>query len=434
MRFFICFLFLALGFAPPTLASSQGGFPNSPAFEGGSWWSEFTGAIDLTGFWEMRLAVRLQDDQFQKPLTLAETRFQIDAERDFDVVTLNLTADVFFDVVSDQYEFGLNGDEDIIDLRQATAEFSPFDFMDVKLGRQVLTWGTGDLLFINDLFPKDWRSFLLGRDDEYLKAPTDAVKVSFYFSRLNLDAVYMPEFVPDRYINGSRVSYFDPAVGALVGRPDVLKAVTPGGWFEKDELSLRLYQTFGPTEVAAYYYDGFWKSPAGTDTVLGQAVFPELKVYGGSMRSALFGGIVNAEFGYYNSQDGAGETPFIRNDEIRLLAGYERDLGNELTLGLQYSLEHKLHMKESLPAREARHVVTQRVTKQFWQQTLSFSLFNFYSPSEHDGHLRLKVAYKITDAVKLEGGFNVFYGRTSKTFFGQFQKTSNVSAAVRVSF
>ncbi|MFW6031595.1 MAG: hypothetical protein ACOC9T_03300, partial [Myxococcota bacterium] len=32
--------------------------------------------------------------------------------------------------------------------------------------------GTGDLVFLNDLFPKDWRSFLLGRDLDYLKAPS----------------------------------------------------------------------------------------------------------------------------------------------------------------------------------------------------------------------------------------------------------------------
>ena len=50
----------------------------------------------------------------------------------------------------------------------------------------------GDLLFINDLFPKDWVSFFVGRDDEYLKAPSDSLKASFFNELFNLDFVYTP--------------------------------------------------------------------------------------------------------------------------------------------------------------------------------------------------------------------------------------------------
>ena len=37
---------------------------------------------------------------------------------------------------------------------------------DVKIGQQVLTWGTGDYVFLNDLFPKDYPSFFAGRSDD----------------------------------------------------------------------------------------------------------------------------------------------------------------------------------------------------------------------------------------------------------------------------
>ena len=53
-------------------------------------------------------------------------------------------------------------------IREAHVSASPFTWLDVKLGRQILTWGTGDLLFINDVFPKDFVSFFIGRDGEYL--------------------------------------------------------------------------------------------------------------------------------------------------------------------------------------------------------------------------------------------------------------------------
>jgi len=45
-------------------------------------------------------------------------------------------------------------------LREANIFTRPTDYMDVKVGRQILNLGDGDLVFINDLFPKDWESFL----------------------------------------------------------------------------------------------------------------------------------------------------------------------------------------------------------------------------------------------------------------------------------
>jgi hypothetical protein len=85
--------------------------------------------------------------------------------------------------------------------------------MDLKLGRQINTWGTGDLLFINDLFPKDWNAFFIGRDDEYLKAPADSAKASLFSDWANLDLIYSPRFDSDRFIDGRRISYWNGALG-----------------------------------------------------------------------------------------------------------------------------------------------------------------------------------------------------------------------------
>ena len=65
------------------------------------------------------------------------------------------------DLLSDEYKETLR-----YQIREANGLVSPLSWMDVKLGRQILTWGTGDYLFINDVFPKDYESFFIGRDDE----------------------------------------------------------------------------------------------------------------------------------------------------------------------------------------------------------------------------------------------------------------------------
>jgi len=66
----------------------------------------------------------------------------------------------------------------IFEPRELKLEIFPALWWDLKIGRQILTWGKGDYVFINDLFPKDYRSFLSGRNIEYLKAPSDAIKLT----------------------------------------------------------------------------------------------------------------------------------------------------------------------------------------------------------------------------------------------------------------
>jgi hypothetical protein len=96
------------------------------------------------------------------------------------------------------------------------------------------------------------------------------------------------------------------------------------------------------------------------------------------------------EFGYYDSrQDRGGDNPFVRNSELRLLLGYEQEVAKNLTLGVQYYLEHMLKhgaylgtLPADMPARdENRHVLTGRLTWLTNGQTVEWSLFGFYSSS-----------------------------------------------------
>jgi len=116
------------------------------------------------------------------------------------------------------------------------------DFVDVKIGRQVLTWGTGDLLFVNDLFPKDWKSFFCGRDTEYLKAFSDAAKISVFFDLVNIDLVYMPLFNGSDYIDGDRLFYWNPLLGRTAGRDYIFHDEDRDAFFNEDEWAVRLYR------------------------------------------------------------------------------------------------------------------------------------------------------------------------------------------------
>jgi hypothetical protein len=83
---------------------------------------------------------------------------------------------------------------------------------------------------------------------------------------------------------------------------------------------------------------------------------------------------------------------------------------------------------------EDRHVITLRLTKLMMKQNLTLSLFTYYSPSDKDAYLRPKAHYKVTDNWAVEMGGNVFIGEDDHTFFGQFEKNSNIYAGTRFSF
>jgi len=283
----------------------------------------------LRGFADLRAGSRTQSDPaHSKSLTLGELRLQAHYVRAFKPVAFDGKLDLVFDAVTEEVEF---------DLRQLNLTFRPGKSLDLRLGRQIITWGTGDLIFINDLFPKDWQSFLSGRDDAYLKAPSNSLRLGWFAGKVSVDAVVTPRFEPDRYITGERLSFWDPFAGEFRGDDPPIAVDEP----DDPEIALRVYGSAGSYELAGYGYRGFWKSPSGVDPVAGVVTFPELSVWGASGRGPLGPGIGNVEVGYYDSrEDRNGRDPFVSNSEFRFLAGYELELAREFTGGFQYYVEH----------------------------------------------------------------------------------------------
>ncbi len=134
---------------------SDTGKPASAEADHPKWYS-------VTGFWEMRGGIRTQSDPYEKDASLGETRVQLEFETRWQDMTLRIRPDFLYDPVMDDYDTDLEEGRGIVDLREASLSFSPLDFADIKIGRQIITWGTGDMLFINDMFPKDWQSFFIG--------------------------------------------------------------------------------------------------------------------------------------------------------------------------------------------------------------------------------------------------------------------------------
>lgn len=394
-------------------------------------------SVELHGVAEVAVASRfLANPVISDDLLLSEARFRLDLTHFGDVAEFAFKGDFVADDITDGVE---------LDIRQAIVTVQAAPWLDLRVGRQVLTWGTGDLVFLNDLFPKDFVSFFVGRDDEFLKAPSNSVKLSFYTQPVNVDVVWTPVFTPDRYITGDRLSFFMPAEGTIasaesMGQP--LTAVLPTRTIDRGEFAARFYRTYGGYEVALYGYLGFTKQPRAFDPTLDMPTFSRLGAYGASVRGTAVGGIGNVEAAYYDAPDDRdGSDPNIPNAQLRSLVGYERELIANVTLGLQYSLQWTLGYDELIrnsptpefEPDEMKHAFTARTTYRFRRDTMVLSLFGYVSPSDADVHLRPSFTYAWTDALSLALGSTIMAGNESG-FFGQLQENSNVYGRLRYSF
>jgi len=377
-----------------------------------------------------------------KDYTLQEVRAQLRLSSYGDRGEVFVRLDVLHDQVID--------DDTTLELREGFLRFSTFwDKLDVKVGRQALTWGTGDLLFINDLFPKDWVSFFIGREDQYLKAPADAVRLGLFGLPFDVDIVLTPEFTPDRVPSNRRLQATTPSWLTPSGMPPL----EPADALKDGELAMRFSRYVGNIDVALYLYNGYFKAPRGLlghfdwrGRISGRFFYPELSVYGASARGSGLGGVLWGEAGYYDSrQDKDGSDPFVPNSSFRFLGGFERQLYTDFNLGLQFygewMMDHDEYAKYaailfpgSSEQDELRQILTLRLEKLLHYQTMRLSLFTFYSPTDEDAYMRGMASYRLSDEVEVSLGGNLFVGENNQTQFGQVDKNDNVYTRLRYNF
>ena len=371
----------------------------------------------------------------EKENTIGETRVQLQAQHFSD------SAEFFGSV--DFLRNTVHGRRFSADIREAYMKFRFGGKADVKIGRQVVTWGTGDMLFINDVFPKDYVSFFTGREDQYLKYPSDALLLKLFTPAFNIDIVGIPSFDPNRLPTGLSLSSFNPLAGGLARNMDYPEPALPSGKLSNGEVAMRFYRYWGSYQLSGYLFRGYYKSPMGIDGVNGVMFYPELSTYGASARGPLWSGVLSAEYGYYDSrQDSDGDDPLIPNSQHRYLLGFERQWWTDFTAGAQYygefMVDYDAYAGTLFPGApkfdELRQVVTVRLTQELLYQTVRLSFFAFVSPTDEDWHVRPQVTYKFSDEVSISAGGNFFGGEKVYTLFGQFKDNNNLYARFRYNF
>ena len=323
------------------------------------------------------------------------------------------------------------------ELREGYVDYAAGDW-DLRIGRQVITWGLGDLVFVNDVFPKDHEALFAGRPLEYLKRGSDAVKLGAYPAFASFELVVAPKFRPSRVPDAGRFWLYDP-MPAVTSR----ETVEP----ERGDAGLRAYRDIAGYDAALYFYRGFQRTPsmrADSMTAPTRITFfyPELSVYGASVSGRAGNGVLSLEGAYYDSrQDREGTDFTVPNSQTRVLVGYQIQPVEDLSLSFQYYAEymhdHGAYLA-ALPAgfpveKRWSHTFTARVTQLYLHQTLRFSVFVLRNTSNGDYFANPELRYSFTDKVWGAIGASVFGGKPSGQF-GQLSPDDNVYLQVRYEF
>lgn len=312
----------------------------------------------------------------------------------------------------------------------------PFD---LRVGRQIVTWGTAEFVFVNDTFPKGWQGYLLGRPMEYFKIGVDGARVHLSSDLVNIEVVATPVFTPDDIPSAARFVLFDP-VADLPSR--VLEL--PARDFANAELAVRVDTRIFNIDLAAYGHRGRWRTPSlrfDDPMMPTTAIFyyPRLDTAGASASLSILGAVLSLEGAYYDSRDDRrGDNPFCPNSQVRGLAALQASPIADMVLSVQYYVEWMQKFKDyeatwppsfaPMKQDEYRHAVTAKITQALFSQRLTLSVFGYYGITEKDVLVQPMLTFKVSDRFVVTLGGTFIEGPLDRPFamVGQFRGNDNV--------
>lgn len=325
---------------------------------------------------------------------------QIGARGFYDLIYGLRGRDKYTAEVLDDYESEL-------ELKDTFIQGSLSERMDVKLGRQIVVWGTLDNLRVNDVLnPLDLRlPGLIDIDD--LRLPVTMGKLDYYFGNWNLAAMAIPEVrFSKRPVFGSDFYPF--------------KTPAPPEEIPDDGLDNLQYGA-ALTGVFSGWDLGFYGARIYADQPYGEVVYSgspgqmvqkhaRIMMLGSAANLALGNWLLKAEAAWL---DGLRYTlaPGVEYDRFDLGLGVEYSGFSETTISVEAANRHILDFDAQLEQppeynRENQFQWRFRITRDFINDTLTLNLLaGSFGEKVQDGTFeRLDARYDITDAVSIRGG------------------------------
>ena len=307
-------------------------------------------------------------------------------------------------------------------LREAYFDYAG-DFLEVKAGRQIVTWGVADGLRITDLIsPMDYTEFMANDYDD-IRVPVNAIDLKIPGERVSAEVIFVP--VPEYFVmpSGEDNPWTMPLPERtrmdLSGTPEKrLKNSEYGGrlrfFLENLDFSLTALHTFNKSPVTVASYN------PQTDSVLIRGVYKPMNVFGGDVSIPMGEFVVRGEIAEYFDEPIAFSNSggYLLRNTLNALVGIDWYAGNNWTFMAQYMHKFVGRYREKLGIEEHSSMVTARISKELLNNTLKFSLYGMLDVDNLGYYVRSAADYLLSDQITVSFGADGFGGKrgTFKTY------------------
>lgn len=319
----------------------------------------------------------------------------------------------YTDQVLDDYQYEL-------ELGEAYIQGSLMDSLDIKVGRQVVVWGKSDNIRVTDILnPLDLREPGM-TDIEHLRLPVAMTKLDYYLGNWTFSGMAIHE------IRFNKEPPFGSDFYPLnIPLPD---EKIPSDSLANTEWAASVSAVFPGWDLAFYYadvYDDASYLNLKRIDIIGPPPFPpiarpilerkhtRITMIGTATDLALGNWLLKGEVAWL---DGLRffRVPTILDKKFSrwdVLLGVEYTGFDDTSISLEAVNRHLNDFDDRLEAvsggpKEDRFQAAFRITRDFWNETLSVSLLaSVYGLSAEDGAFeRLWVEYDVNDSIVLTGG------------------------------
>lgn len=263
--------------------------------------------------------------------------------------------------------------EDILD--ELTLRLYLGDFV-IEGGKMKVVWGKGDKLHVLDNFnANDFTNFII---PDYIDRRLGETMLRVVWtgpSGAQLEGIYAPSMTADRYASigiwaPSQIGELSAITAdvlwaqatkallsgakatellAIVAKADEILPSTTS--FDYGQAGLRFTHTVGSVDLGTSYYYGHYKQPSvdfsgylvakkndalSDDSALPSLAYDRLQVFGVEAATVIKGFNLRGEAAYYLTDDRRGDDPWVRNNSLNWVLGFDVDLPiNNLNLNIQ---------------------------------------------------------------------------------------------------
>ena len=368
-------------------------------------------SLQLNGFVDSYHALQLQSPH---KIMSSRTRLRLEMRADYGEASLFSSVNLAYNSLIKEQSGAF--------LREAYFDYAG-KYLEVKAGRQIVTWGVADGLRITDLIsPMDYTEFMANDYDD-IRVPVNAINLKYPGESFSAELVFVP--VPEYFVmpSGEDNPWSMPVPEGvsmdLSGTPEKhIKNSEVGTrlrfFLENLDFSLTALRTFNKSPVTIADYDPETKS------VVIQGIYKPMYVLGGDFSIPVSEFVVRGEMaGYFGEPIALNDSRRYRlRKTFNVLLGLDWYAGDNWTFMVQYMHKVIMDYRKELGMDQNTSMVTARISKEVLNNTLKLSVYGMFDIDNVSFYIRPAADYLLNDQITLSLGADILGGRrgTFKTY------------------